>query len=60
MIVNATDIEPDSLQKDVFFWSEGDPCPQPAMLNASVLEPCSYLKGYDYFEVRLFLSNYLK
>ncbi|XP_073969944.1 dual oxidase isoform X3 [Rhodnius prolixus] len=50
VIVNATDIEPDSLQKDVFFWSEGDPCPQPAMLNASVLEPCSYLKGYDYFE----------
>lgn len=56
VIVNATDIQPDELQENVFFWAEGDPCPQPAQLKASDLEPCSYLKGYDYFEVR----NYKK
>ncbi|KAF6209306.1 hypothetical protein GE061_015053 [Apolygus lucorum] len=50
VVVNATDVDPSWIQQDVFFWTEGDPCPQPAMLNASVLEPCSYLRGYDYFE----------
>ncbi|CAG0924596.1 unnamed protein product [Notodromas monacha] len=28
---------------------EGDPCPQPAQLNTSMMEPCKYLGGYDYF-----------
>nr|XP_018912484.1 PREDICTED: dual oxidase isoform X2 [Bemisia tabaci] len=50
VIVNSTDVPPDAIQKNVFFWNDGDPCPQPAQLNASQLEPCSYLKGYDYFE----------
>lgn len=51
IIVNSTDIAPEDIQKDVFFWNEGNPCPQPAQLNASLLEPCSYLQGFDYFEV---------
>jgi len=51
IIVNATDIEPDEIQRNVFFWNEGDPCQQPQQLNASILEPCPFLKGYDYFEV---------
>uniref|UniRef100_A0A1B6CWK3 NAD(P)H oxidase (H2O2-forming) n=1 Tax=Clastoptera arizonana TaxID=38151 RepID=A0A1B6CWK3_9HEMI len=50
VIVNATDVKPDFIQKEVFFYAEGDPCPQPFQLNTSQLEPCSYLKGYDYFE----------
>ncbi|XP_075237286.1 dual oxidase isoform X2 [Lycorma delicatula] len=50
VIVNATDIPFDAIQKDVFFWSDGDPCRQPSQLNTSQLEPCSYLRGYDYFE----------
>lgn len=29
---------------------DGDPCPQPEQLTTSLLEPCEYLKGYDYFE----------
>lgn len=49
IIVNSTDIDPDEIQKDVFHWSEGDPCPQPEQLNATLLEPCNYLEGYDYF-----------
>ncbi|XP_026480513.1 LOW QUALITY PROTEIN: dual oxidase-like [Ctenocephalides felis] len=50
IIVNSTSIEPHEIQKDVFRFAEGDPCPQPAQLNASLLEPCKYLRGYDYFE----------
>ncbi|XP_059617846.1 dual oxidase [Phlebotomus argentipes] len=49
IIVNATDIKPDEIQRNVFKWVTGDPCPQPMQLNASELEPCSYLQGFDYF-----------
>jgi dual oxidase len=54
VIVNSTDIKPSELQNHVFFWVKGDPCPQPAQLNTSLLEPCKYLQGYDYFEVQLY------
>lgn len=54
VIVNSTAIGPNDIQKDVFHWSEGDPCRQPYQLNASKLPPCKYLKGYDYFEVSHF------
>ncbi|XP_069683631.1 dual oxidase [Periplaneta americana] len=50
VIVNSTDIKADEIQKHVFFWVKGDPCPQPVQLNTSLLEPCKYLQGYDYFE----------
>uniref|UniRef100_A0A8D9F2V0 Dual oxidase n=2 Tax=Cacopsylla melanoneura TaxID=428564 RepID=A0A8D9F2V0_9HEMI len=54
IIVNATDIGSDAIQKNVFFFnSTTDPCPQPVQLNASMMMPCSYLKGFDYFEVRI-------
>jgi len=57
VIVNSTDIEPDTIQREVFFWNDGDPCPQPGQIEPSTLETCSYLKGFDYFEV---MSNILK
>lgn len=47
--MNSTDVHPDEIQKNVFQWIEGDPCRQPAQLNATELEPCSYLQGFDYF-----------
>ncbi|XP_063910993.1 dual oxidase isoform X1 [Zophobas morio] len=50
VIVNSTDIQPHYIQKNVFFWMKGDPCPQPMQLNASLMEPCKILNGYDYFE----------
>ncbi|XP_022920959.2 dual oxidase [Onthophagus taurus] len=50
VIVKSTTINPEELQKDVFFWKDGDVCPQPEQLNATTLKPCNYLKGYDYFE----------
>lgn len=49
--MNSTDIKPGEIQRNIFSWSDGDPCPQPVQLNTSLLEPCKYLKGYDYFEV---------
>jgi len=57
IIVNSTGIQPPEIQREVFVWVDGDPCPQPMQLNASVLEPCSFLKGFDYFEVK---SNLIK
>lgn len=51
IIVNSTAVSPSDIQRDVFYWQVGDPCPQQYQLNASKLPPCKYLKGYDYFEV---------
>jgi dual oxidase len=51
IIINSTSVLPGEIQESVFFWINGNPCPQPMQLNASVLEPCSFLKGFDYFEV---------
>lgn len=61
VIINSTNISPDTIQKRVFLWEENDPCPQPFQLNSSVLEPCLPLQRYDYFEVnrvKFFLRNY--
>lgn len=49
IIVNSTNINPSDIQRNVFIFQDGDPCPQPLQLNATELEPCSYLQGYDYF-----------
>merc|ERR1712130_691115 len=37
-------------QENVFLWKTGDPCPQPHQLNATLMDPCMFLKGYDYFQ----------
>ena len=57
IIVNSSDIPPDSLQRNVFVWNAGDPCPQPVQLNVTHLESCKYLKGFDYFAVRRLFSS---
>lgn len=49
IIANSTGIAADAIQRDVFYWREGDPCPQPGQLNTSALESCNNLGGYDYF-----------
>ena len=51
VIKQVTSIAEEEIQDDVFQWQQGDPCPQPLQLNASNLEHCPYLKGYDYFQV---------
>eukprot|EP00093_Oithona_nana_P006459 06459.XXX_386344_372891_1 [CDS] Oithona nana genome sequencing. len=50
IIKQVTSIADDDIQNQVFEWKEGDPCAQPLQLNASNLEHCPYLKGYDYFQ----------
>jgi dual oxidase len=50
-VVRATTMIGDAdVQDDLFFWLDGNPCPQPAQLNATLLHPCPFLKGYDYFQ----------
>ncbi|CAG0891147.1 unnamed protein product [Darwinula stevensoni] len=49
VILNSTSIRPGEIQEKVFFWVNGDPCPQPAQLNASMMAPCNFLAGFDYF-----------
>ena len=51
IIKKVTTIGDEHIQKNVFNFKDGDPCPQPFQLNASQLESCPYLRGYDYFEV---------
>ena len=51
VIRQVTSIEENDIQGEVFQWNQGDPCQQPLQLNASNLEHCPYLKGYDYFQV---------
>jgi len=49
-VIRATlDVGDGEIQKNVFFFRESDPCPQPSQLNASTLTPCNFLSGYDYF-----------
>ena len=55
VIVNASSVLPDDLQRNVFFHLEGDPCRQPKQLNATELPRCEYLKGYDSFQGCIFL-----
>ncbi|XP_030768152.1 dual oxidase [Sitophilus oryzae] len=50
VIVNSTNVAPSAIQKNVFFWKDGDPCPQPMQLNVSAMEPCKMMIGHDYFE----------
>merc|ERR1719225_1781264 len=50
IIIAVTNINRGDIQENVFFHHEGDPCPQPQQLNATEMEPCMFLKGYDYFQ----------
>lgn len=49
ILVNSTRIPSKSIQRQVFQFQRGDPCPQPSQLNSSLLEPCVILAGWDYF-----------
>ncbi|CAB3410873.1 unnamed protein product [Caenorhabditis bovis] len=40
IIKATTDISENMLQKDVFFFKDGDPCPQPFQVNTTGLETC--------------------
>ena len=51
VIKKVTTIGDADIQKELFFFNEGDPCPQPIQLNESQLENCPFLRGYDYLQV---------
>uniref|UniRef100_A0A5S6QR67 NAD(P)H oxidase (H2O2-forming) n=1 Tax=Trichuris muris TaxID=70415 RepID=A0A5S6QR67_TRIMR len=49
LIIQTTHIRPEEIQKKVFFWHQGDPCPQPFQVNGSMLEPCIPFMRHDHF-----------
>uniref|UniRef100_H3C2A7 NAD(P)H oxidase (H2O2-forming) n=1 Tax=Tetraodon nigroviridis TaxID=99883 RepID=H3C2A7_TETNG len=50
VLVAVTSAEATDLQKDVFFWKDGDPCPQPTQLKESMLHPCANATKLSYFD----------
>ena len=52
MIVNATGVQPEEIQKHVFFWMNSDPCPQPQQLKSSDLPQCNLVQQHDSFKVQ--------
>uniref|UniRef100_A0A3Q3KNH6 NAD(P)H oxidase (H2O2-forming) n=1 Tax=Mastacembelus armatus TaxID=205130 RepID=A0A3Q3KNH6_9TELE len=50
VLIAVTSAEASDIQNSVFFWRDGDPCPQPAQLNASVLYPCTNATKLNYFD----------
>ena len=49
IIRDTTGIPDHLLQENVFFWRDGDPCPQPFQVNTTGLEKCVPNMKYDYF-----------
>uniref|UniRef100_UPI003AAC009E dual oxidase 1 isoform X1 n=1 Tax=Centroberyx gerrardi TaxID=166262 RepID=UPI003AAC009E len=50
VLVTVTSAEATDVQKNLFFWRDGDPCPQPAQVNASLLHPCTNATKLNYFD----------
>ncbi|KAM9807754.1 dual oxidase 1 [Neosynchiropus ocellatus] len=50
VLVAVTSAGPKDVQKDVFFWRNDDPCPQPTQLKAAMLHPCTNATKLNYFD----------
>uniref|UniRef100_A0AAV2L6E6 NAD(P)H oxidase (H2O2-forming) n=1 Tax=Knipowitschia caucasica TaxID=637954 RepID=A0AAV2L6E6_KNICA len=50
VIVAVTSAGSLDIQKNVFYWKNGDPCPQPRQLSASALHPCTNATKLNYFD----------
>uniref|UniRef100_A0A8D3BL71 NAD(P)H oxidase (H2O2-forming) n=1 Tax=Scophthalmus maximus TaxID=52904 RepID=A0A8D3BL71_SCOMX len=50
VLIAVTSAEDTDIQHNVFFWRNGDPCPQPTQLNASMLYRCSNATKLNYFD----------
>ncbi|XP_075064232.1 dual oxidase 1-like [Mixophyes fleayi] len=50
VLAAVTDTMNNTMQKNVFIWKNGDPCPQPSQLKSEDLEKCVPLTVTDYFE----------
>lgn len=49
ILVNATEIPAEAVQRNLFVFKSGDPCPQPSQLNSSLLEPCYIMSETVYY-----------
>ncbi|KAI3410341.1 BLI-3 blue-light-inducible Bli-3 protein [Globodera pallida] len=49
IIRQTTSIEKGDIQENVFFWHNGDPCPQPFQVNSTGLESCVPFMRFDHF-----------
>lgn len=49
ILVNTTSIPPNAIQKNVFQFVDGSPCPQPSQIRSNMLEPCLIMASFDYF-----------
>ncbi|XP_064846206.1 dual oxidase 2-like [Oncorhynchus masou masou] len=50
VIAAVTSAEPEDIQRKVFFWRDGDPCPQPSQVTISELHPCTNATKLNYFD----------
>ncbi|XP_074091404.1 dual oxidase 2 isoform X2 [Macrotis lagotis] len=50
VLVAVINVSYDDLQPNVFFWHEGDRCPQPQQVEEGILPPCVNMTVFDYFE----------
>ncbi|XP_055791016.1 dual oxidase 2-like [Salvelinus fontinalis] len=50
VITAVTSAEAGDIQRRVFFWKDGDPCPQPSQVTTSELHPCTNVTKLSYFD----------
>ncbi|XP_073799398.1 dual oxidase 1 isoform X4 [Danio rerio] len=50
VLLDVTSAEKGDIQRSVFFWKNGDPCPQPQPIRASDLQPCTKAFSMSYFD----------
>lgn len=50
ILIAVTSAEAADIQNNVFFWMDGDPCPQPTQLTTSMLHPCTNATKLNYFD----------
>ncbi|XP_034541530.1 dual oxidase 1 [Notolabrus celidotus] len=50
VLIAVSSAEATDIQSNAFIWMNGDPCPQPTQLNASMLHPCTKATTLNYFD----------
>uniref|UniRef100_A0A8B9LQ21 NAD(P)H oxidase (H2O2-forming) n=1 Tax=Astyanax mexicanus TaxID=7994 RepID=A0A8B9LQ21_ASTMX len=51
ILLAVTSAQQGDIQENVFFWLNGDPCPQPQQVSESDLEPCTKAISISYFGI---------
>ncbi|KAM9496643.1 dual oxidase 1 [Clarias gariepinus] len=50
VLLSTTGAEIGDIQENVFFWLNGDPCPQPQIISSSLLYPCTNATSMSFFD----------